>query len=503
MVMARRSRRKLWCLLGAAVSWAACSQTPAPETIRIGHEADVISIDPAEASEAATHSVLSNIYESLATFDRDMRLTPALAVSWRTPDETTWLLALRRGVRFHDGSILSAADVKFTIDRARLSRSSDVKGQLWSVATTAVVDEATVRVTTHKPDPLLLLRLTYILVVPRSWSPQRPAGTGPYRFLRWEPGRQLEVEAFSEYWGGRPSISRARFVPVQHGEPSLRAIRQGQVDVLRDLPESMLDTFRAPSGTRLVTRPSLLTNYLWFNAERRDGKNPFSDHRVRKAVSLAIDRARIVRALGGKPVAADQLVQKNVFGYVTALPPLEADPEQAAKLLREAGYERGFEATLVHSSGTSAGVVVKLLQGMLADVGIRLRLEPMEWPAMVAAWRAAKLPFFLSGWRFENADATSFLRDCLYSRDPARSFGTYNPGYSNPALDRLIDDNELIFTDRKRLEQYDKVMRLVLDEMPLVPLYHRFNIYAVSDRVRWEPRLDGKLLAFEMSFGPP
>jgi peptide/nickel transport system substrate-binding protein len=112
--------------------------------------------------------------------------------------------------------------------------------------------------------------------------------------------------------------------------------------------------------------------------------------------------------------------------------------------------------------------------------------------------RRGGLPFFLLGWRFENGDAASFLRDCLMTRDAARGSGTYNPGYSNPELDRLIEDNAQMFGDTARLAQYAELMKLALDELPIVPLYHRANLFGVSPRVEWRPRLDGKLLAAEM-----
>jgi ABC-type transport system substrate-binding protein len=121
---------------------------------------------------------------------------------------------------------------------------------------------------------------------------------------------------------------------------------------------------------------------------------------------------------------------------------------------------------------------------------------------MVSRWKAGQLPFFLSAWRFENGDATSFLRDCLYTRDPARGYGSFNPGFSDAQLDRLIDENDQVFGEGERLKHYEKMMRLVLQQMPLVPLDHRVNFCAVADRVLWEPRLDGKLLAVEMSLRP-
>lgn len=348
-----------------------------------------------EGSEAATHSILSNIYESLVSFDKDMRLRPTLAMSWSNLDERTWLIQLREGVRFHDGRRLSSADVRFTLERARSDPASGVKGQLWSLDAVEVLDGRTLKLRTLRSDPLLMVRLTYILIVPARGpeaDPMPPVGT-PYRFVRWDKGRVLEVEAFEDYWGGRPRIDRVQFLPVEQGAQSVRALKEGRVDVLRDVPETMEDAIASLPGIRVLSRPGLASTYLWFSTRKEPGAaNPFSDRRVRQAVSLAIDRAAITRGLGGRGIAADQIVQKGVFGYFAGLPPLDFDAGRSRALLKEAGHSRGFDATLIHSSGTSAAAVTGMLRAMLGQVGIRLTLQNLEWPEMVSRWKAGSLP---------------------------------------------------------------------------------------------------------------
>jgi len=495
--------RRLLLAAALALLPAGC-RGPRTDTLQIGHETEALSLDPAGPSEAATNSILSNVYDGLVAFDRDMRLVPALAVNWSSIDERTWLIKLRRGVRFHDGHTLSAADVKHTLERARADPASSVRGQLWSVESVAIVDGLTLRIRTLRPDPLLMMRLTRVLIVPDGWSVEggHPVGTGPYRFVRWEKGHDLEVEAFPDCWAGKPRIRHVHFVPVEQGQNSLEALEQGHLDVLRDLPESLLDDVKKLPAMRVASRLGLASNYLWFDTlpGSARGRNPFSDRRVRQALSLAIGREELVGGLRGKGIAAHQLVQQGVFGYVETLPKLRLDPQEARALLALAGYPDGFETTLLYSSGTSAAAVVEALQGMLARVGVRVVPERREWPEMVSAWRAARLPFFLSGWRFENGDATSFLRDCLYTRDRQGTSGSYNPGFSDAELDRLIDENEQIFGEPKRRAQYATLMRYAMEQMPVVPLFHRYNLSAVSTRLRWEPRLDNKLLAAEMSW---
>ena len=190
----------------------------------------------------------------------------------------------------------------------------------------------------------------------------------------------------------------------------------------------------------------------------------------------------------------------EIFGHVASLPPLRFDPGEARRLLEGAGYPTGFSSRLTYSRGSSSDVTARLVSEMLGRLGIRLTVEAAEWGEMVSGWRAGRLPFFLSGWRFDNGDATSFLRDCLVTRDPKRGAGSYNPGFSSPELDRLVEEQERAFPSDEKLRHYERVMRLLLREMPVVPLYHRVNLFGVAERLRWTPRLDGKLLAAEVRY---
>lgn len=488
---------------------AACQHQRPHTTIRIALESEVLSLDPVAVTEVATTSVLGNFYEGLVGFDKDMAIVPALAVSWNAVDEHTWVFQLRSGVRFHDGTRLAAKDVKASLERARDDTASALKAYLSNVLLIETSGEATLRIRTGRPDPLLLGRLTYVPVAPAAAQrtlAARPIGTGPYRFVSWARGSHLDAEAFEDYWNGRPAIDSVRFLSIEEGERSVRALREGSVDVLRWVPDAMLEQARAVPGYRVRVREGLSAYYFWLDSRRPQPAggpaNPFADRRVRQAISLAIDRQELVSRLGSTAIAANQLVHSGVFGYLPGLPPLAFDPDRARRLLAEAGYGRGFDTTLVRRPQATVVAASETVQRMLGRVGIRVRIETREWPELLEAWTAGRLPFFVAAWRFDDGDASSFLRDCLFTRDPARRNGGFNPGYTNPELDRLIEENEQVLERGARLSRYQGLMRLALEEMPLVPLFIRTSLYAASNRVRWEPRLDGNLLAAEMSLAP-
>lgn len=498
-------RARPWCEAGASALLlvAACtSQAPhRATTIRIAHESEALSLDPVVGfGESVVTSLLSNSHEGLVALDKDMSLVPALAVSWHTLDERTWEFELRPGVQFHDGRLVGADDVHASIERARSDPASGLRGHVSTIESVQVISPMVLRIRTATPDPLLLNRLAYVLVTPRGSDPQaRPVGTGPYRFVRWERGKPLELEAFPGYWGGRPGIDHVSVLAAE-GSAAVEMLRKGDLDVFRYLPESQVDVVRGLPGMRVEARSGLTSYYLWFGESARG--HPFADPRVRRAASLAIDREEIVRTLGGHGVAAGQFVQPGVFGYVSGLPPLAYDPGEARRLMRQAGFASGFDVTLVHRSQPSVESVARLVRNMLGRVGIRVRLETPDWGEVVSGWKAGRIPFFLAGWRFEDGDAVGFLRDCIVTRSAERGTGSMNPGFSDSALDRLVEENAQTIAEPKRLRQYGELMQRLMEQMPLVPLYNRSNLYAVSTRVKWEPRLDGVLRVSEMSIAP-
>lgn len=488
-------------LLASACALAAgCSRSGPDLQVRVGHESDVLSLDPAAVAESATHSVLSSVYEPLVASDRQMALGPGLAVSWSSLDDRTWLLELREGVRFHDGAPLDAAEAARALERVRRSPAAGLRAHLASIERIEVADGRRLRLRTSRRDPLLASRLTYVLLARESPSaPGGLVGTGPYRIVRWAKGEVLETEAFAQHWRGRPAFPSALFVPTGGDERALEALQSGRVDVLRRLPEHLVERARGLSGVRVLARPGLGTTYLWFNPAA-PGAAAFRDARVRRAFSLAVDRAQLVQRSGGYATPALQLVQPGVFGHVASLPPLAHDPAAARRLLAEAGYPGGLEVEMAHRSDVAATTsAAAALADMLGSVGIRVRRVPGAWDTQFRDWDSGRLGLVLMVWRFENGDAHSFLVDCVASRDAARHHGSFNPGFSSPVLDPLIAAHGELFGDAARLRSYERLMAAAMEEMPLVPLLVRDDLYAVSSRIRWEPRLDGRVLAAEMA----
>ena len=167
--------------------------------------------------------------------------------------------------------------------------------------------------------------------------------------------------------------------------------------------------------------------------------------------------------------------------------------------MAQAGHAAGLRVTLTHRPQVSLSVVAGALREMLAKIGITVEETTLDWSRMLEAMKG-HLPFYLAAWQFDDGDAWTFLRDCLFTRSPDLGYGTFNAGYSNPVVDRLIDEHDRVFDGAKRRQASDTLMHLLNDDAPLVPLYLPQNLYGVSESVVWKPRIDGNLFAAEMSF---
>lgn len=494
----RRSVTGLVVLLAAA----GCHAPEAP-VLTVAHEAEIASLDPLTGADTIANSVLSNIYDPLVDYDSGMRIAPALAVSWSTPDERTWLLQLRRGVRFHDGRAFTAADVKLCLDRARGDPASALRDRLTTLEGVEAVDAYSVRIRTTVPDPLLLTRLVPVLVTPPAPGARlaiQPIGTGAYRFLRWKD-HAIEMERYPGYWRGRADFGRVRFVTVEPGEATEGALRADGLQVLRWVPEALVRKIEAIPSVRVVRHPSLRAVYLWMNSQAdADRRNPLSDVRVRRAIGMAIDRQELVEQLYGQATVLSQMVPPGVVGYVPGLAALDPDLAGAKRLLAEAQLKKDITIDLAHAPGTES--LAEVIRQDLARIGIRVRPVPVKWPEMLATWRSASLPLFVASWRFEHGEASLFFRECLASRAAGEAI-SWNPGFSDPQVDARIRENFSLFDDPERVAQFEQLARVALEKMPLVPLFVRVDLYAVAGKVEWQPRMDGRLLAAEMRWRGP
>lgn len=481
------------------------AERPAAE-IAISVPWEIETLDPHASGSEGGLTIAEHFYEPLVETDASMRLRPALAESWENPDPSTWTFHLRPGVRFHSGKRLDAGDVVWSIERLRAGRAFELGTYVQDIADATAVDAATVRLRTRQPATILLAKLQYVFIVPRGVGEgaleDRENGTGPFRLERWTKGSTLTMRAFPAYWRRRPALERATFRLRRPPEAAAKDFEAGRSQLGQCDESCPSDGSARAHDARIVRQSSLLVSYLAFDTADENARfcsvrpNPFRKPEVRRAVDLAIDRARLAARLGARP--ATQCVAPSIFGYDPALVPTRFDPVEARRALAAAGYPEGFRVTL-HTRpmfAESARVVAEMLGSARIAVDVRVLADEDFWA--LAAGHGATL--LLDRYACQTGDASEALEQLVHSADPGRRFGEANAGgYANPAIDVEIDRSMSEPDVARRNTMLREVMREVAEDRPLVPLVVEEQAFAIRREFRWRPRENASIRVAEIS----
>ncbi len=506
----RSGGRGLGLCLAAALF--ACGRQEPRAGLVVALPAGPVSDAPNAYNEEITNSILSNVYETLATVDPNLSLQPALAESWHSPDDLTWVFTLRRGVRLHDGRDLQATDVAASLEHARTSPASRRRNQLGFVTSIEATDRRTVVIRTRQPTEPLPLRLSTVVVWARAKRPgDPPVGTGPYRFRSFTVGGDVELEAFQDHWQGPPPVASARFVVVPDASERVRRLRQGKVDLVLDVPAEAIPRLRSDPSLRFATRAGLRVLFLAMDYSRekspwvRTAKNPFLDKRVREAVALAIDREGLVRGpLRGTAQRVEEIVSPEEHGGdKDKLFPRAHDPARAKALLADAGYAQGFSVTLDYIAKKYRAIdeVAKAVAHDLGAVGIKVALRPGSVSEIIGRVESRDTSFYLLGYTNATGDASLSYEYLLHT--PGNGYGLDNGGgYSNPELDGLLARALATRVPEESRALFSHMARLVYDDIPVVPLYRQDDLFAYSARIAFTPRLDRRIRVADVRVAP-
>jgi peptide/nickel transport system substrate-binding protein len=503
----RRAVRRLRCAAAccALLLAGALAATPvAAKTLRLASAFDPQSLDPHALALLYQSRVVSQIYDSLVNRDREFRLEPSLATSWKMVDARTWRFALRPNVRFHDGTPLAADDVVFSIERA-LAKTSQRAFQLRGVTGARKVDELTVDVLLSAPDAVLPEKLIFIGIMSKAWAEKHGVvqpqdysakqethavrnanGSGPFMLRRYEPDTRLTLVANPNWWGhgtkhGGGNVSEITYTVIQSDATRMAALATGEADFVIDPPFQDVARLAQDKRLKFASTTDIGTQYLGFDQARDEletsdvkGRNPFRDLRVRKAVYHAIDIESIVaKVLRGQATPTGSFVSARVDGYLPELDRrLPYDPAAARALLKEAGYADGFSVQLDCVNVTFRAAVCQAITAMLAQVGIRASFQPSPSALFFPKLTQATTSFFEFGW-IPTTDPWSMLNSIVRSYDGVGS-GQFNGGrYSNPQLDALIDAIRVEPDLARRRQLTGEALKLMADDLPLLPLYRR------------------------------
>jgi peptide/nickel transport system substrate-binding protein len=449
------------------------------------------NLDPTMNLASIRATVGASLFDSLVGRDRDNRIVPELAESWRLLNDTTWQLKLRRGVVFHNGEPFNADAVRFTFERVLdPNQKSPNRANVGEVARIDVLDEYTVNLTTARPYAPLLNRLIDFPIVPPKYTAEkgnqglalRPVGTGPYKLVALVKDEHLTVEAFDRHWRGAPPIPRVVFKPVPEPFTRAAALRNGEVDLITTVPPSLASELERVPGVKVHRVPSTWQIYLGLNAF----KKPLSDMRVRQALNYASDVDTIVRAvLDGNGRRQDGPFTASMLGYDGNVKGYRYDPQKARQLLSEAGYPDGLEITLESPTGRYQGdkEIAEALGGQWQKAGFKPKVQVAEWGAYFKRYLGKQFQdAYLLGLGGPMQDG-----DELYNLVSSKGRGLY---YKNDRIDALFDLGRSTMDPAVRRKIYADLARTMVEDATWVFLVQQVDIYAARDRLGWTPRAD-------------
>ncbi len=372
-------------ILAATFGIALATAATAKDDVTIGLAVEPPGLDPTSGAAAAISEVTwQNIYEGLTRVDESGAVLPGLAESWKADDARIYTFTLRDGVTFHNGTKLTAAQVKFTFERNAAATSTNKRKRVFAnMASVETPDDRTVKITLKQPSSLLpffLGEATAAIVSPDTieGDATTPVGTGPFRFIKWTRGDSVVLEKFPNHRdAAKIALARGTFRFI--GDPSAQtaALLAGDLDYMPNMGAlESVERFKSDGRFQILVGATEGETFVGINNQRA----PFTDVRVRRAVNLAIDRKAIIEGANngyGQPIASHATRSNPYFLDLTAQ--FSYDPAQARKLLAEAGFPSGFETVFKLPPQPYARRSGEIVAALLGEVGIRAKLEPIEW----------------------------------------------------------------------------------------------------------------------------
>jgi len=447
--------RKLLIAFAALVLLPAAAHA-ARDTLVLGMPLEPPHLDPTAGAAAAIDEVVyANLFEGLTRIDENGAVNPGLAEDWTISDDgLTYTFRLRANVKFHDGTAMDSADVKFSLDRARAADSTNAqKGLFDSIASVETPDAQTVVVKLSRPEGLFLWNMGWgdaVIVAPESAEANKtaPVGTGPFKFVEWKKADSVKLAAWDGYWGAQPALKTVTFKFVSDPAAQVAGLLAGDIDAIPNVgaPES-LERFKADPDFVVTVGNTEGETILAMNHRRET----LADPRVRRAVSLAIDRQAIIDgAMFGYGTPIGSHFAPHHAAYVDLTRMYAHDLAKARELMAEAGYPDGFKAVMKLPPPSYARRGGEIIAAQLAEIGISVEIVPVEWAQWLSDVFKGEHDF-----DFTIVSHTEPLDIGIYARDD------YYFGYKSPAFNAVIDELKGTADEAARAALYGKAQKIL------------------------------------------
>jgi len=483
------------CAILAATLCSGCAKSRSatdPGGVDFLIESMPTNLDPRLGTDAQSEDLDGLLFDGLVDRDPQMNLVPDLAEKWEIPDALTYVFHLRRGVKFHDGRPLAAADVKFTLDSIRSDEMhSPKRGAFARVRSVETPDDATVIIRLSEPYSSFLYSLTRLAigVVPRGSGAElarHPIGSGPFRFVRMTTDEDIVLERNPDYFGARPTIDRVRFRVVPDAIVRALELRKGSTDIggVNSLTPDMILALGKQPNLMVEEEPGTSLSYVAFNFV-----DPILARReVRQALAYAVDRESLIQyLLRGKARPADSLLPPDHWAYEHDVKQYPYDPALAERLLDEAGLRRApdgvrFHLTLKTSTEESARLLGEALADQWRNIGVALDLRSLETATLLSDIGRGSFQLYTLRWTgYTNNDPDIF--DYVYNSSHMPPDGANRGHYRNPTIDRLLDQQRAETDRSKRKAILSQIQKIVAEDEPYIDLWYYDNTCVHRDRV--------------------
>jgi peptide/nickel transport system substrate-binding protein len=462
-----------------------------PVTLRLGLDVDAGTGDPRLARDTSAFRLRELLFNGLVYIDKTYTPQPDLAESWENPDDKTWVFKLRKGVKFHNGQELTAEDVKYTYESILNKEFAAPMAAFYApIQSIEVVDDYTIKFTL---DSVYGPFLSYMDmgIVPKSEAEAQgetfgnnPVGTGPFKFVSWQRGDTIQLEAFDEHFNGRPKVDQVVIKIVPDNTTRAVALESGDLDFIQS-PLSPQDVTRLESESGFKVERVAAAGYTYINLNTSDPI--LSDVRVRQALAHLVNRPQILETIfKGIGQIANSPIPPGMWAYTGDIEGYDYDPQKAAELLDEAGWKLGPDGIRMkdgqplkltirtHSEDPDRRQIVEVLQAEFSQAGIQADTNVVEWPSYFADIQNSNFQVGVIGWlNLTNPDRAMFRP---FTIDGPANYGKYH----NEQVDQLIRDARATLDQEKAKELYQEASRIIVEEVPYIFLQYQEYIAAYT-----------------------
>lgn len=456
------------------------------DTLVYGQLTDPKTLDPQISTDQYSQNAIAQIYDRLFEINESNgEPVLSLAKSYERINDKTLAITLNENVRFHNGDYLTAEDVKFTLERAM---NSPRVGHLYKlIDNIEIVDDHNLIITTKETFAPLLNHLSHksssvlnkevFEKIGEEEYFQNPVGTGAYKVKSWDLGDKITLEAVPKYFKGDAKIKYIVIKTVPEENSKVIGLETGELDMVLDVPAIAWDSILSSDTMDIKTGPSTTTAYMGLNTQ----KGILTDKDVRKAIAMAVDKDAIIDTIFlGKVTKAEQFISPVVFGHNKNAKSLTFDPEAAKKIIEEKGLV-GAPLKIVVSSPERVQMAT-IVQAQLKNIGLDLTIELLEWGTFLAETGNGNVDMFIMGWGPSTYDGDYGYYPNLHSNqlgsDGNRAF------FVNKEMDTYLDLAKSELDTEKRKEYYDKIREIVVEENPIIPLYHGNSTYGIRKNLK-------------------